>query len=292
MAYFTTYTEASGGVTLNMGFSETIPKEDFSNWTKHVSVENTGDYDCYVRVKALAGSKYQDGLQYSDSDGKWTPGEDGYYYYSENYGAQVEVSNIGVSLVENDKVVSKRDYASNGTWDETTGDLLTALKEEKIVPGKQYEEAIKVTNSGSIDSYVRVILKKSWTNKEGVKDTSLSPDLIDLNLTDGNGWVVDEDASTTERTILYYTSILPAGSSTLALSDTLTIDGSIATKVKQDVTEKDGYQTITTTYAYDGYNFQIEAEADAVQTHNAQDAIKSAWGVDVDVDGNGNISLR
>ena len=190
-------------------------------------------------------------------------------YYSENYGAQVEVSNIGVSLVENDKVISKRDYASNGKWDEATGDLLTSLKEEKIVPGKQYEEAIKVTNSGSIDSYVRVILKKSWTNKEGAKD-----------------------ASTKERTILYYTGILPAGKSTPALSDTLTIDGSIATKVKQDVTEKDGYKTITTTYAYDGYNFQLEAEADAVQTHNAQDAIKSAWGVDVDVDGNGNISLR
>ena len=137
-----------------------------------------------------------------------------------------------------------------------------------------------------------MILKKSWTNKEGVKDNTLSPDLIDLNLPDGNGWVVDESASTKERTILYYTSILPAGSSTLAFSDTLTIDGSIATKVKQDVTENDGYKTITTTYAYDGYNFQIEAEADAVQTHNAQDAIKSAWGVDVDVDGSGNISLR
>ena len=53
--------------------------------------------------------------------------------------------------------------------------------------------------------------------------------------------------------------------------------------VKVYVTEKDGYQTITTTYAYDGYNFQIEAEADAVQTHNAKDAIKSAWGVDVNV---------
>ena len=58
-------------------------------------------------------------------------------YYSENYGAQVEVSNIGVSLVENDKVISKRDYASNGKWDEATGDLLTGLKEEKIVPGDQ-----------------------------------------------------------------------------------------------------------------------------------------------------------
>lgn len=104
MAYFTTYTEASGGVTLNMGFSETIPKEDFSNWTKHVSVENTGDYDCYVRVKALAGSKYQDGLQYRDSDGKWTPGEDGYYYYSDPIapGESTSVLDIWIDSKESD----------------------------------------------------------------------------------------------------------------------------------------------------------------------------------------------
>ena len=104
MAYFTTYTEASGGVTLNMGFSETIPKEDFSDWTKHVSVENTGDYDCYVRVKALAGSKYQDGLQYSDSDGKWTPGEDGYYYYSDPIapGESTSVLDIRIDSTKSD----------------------------------------------------------------------------------------------------------------------------------------------------------------------------------------------
>lgn len=83
MAYFTTYAEASGNVTLNMGFTETKPTEEFSNWTKHVTVKNTGDFACFVRVKALAGEKYQDGLQYSDSDGKWTLGEEGYYYYSE-----------------------------------------------------------------------------------------------------------------------------------------------------------------------------------------------------------------
>ena len=35
----------------------------------------------------------------------------------------------------------------------------------------------------------------------------------------------------------------------------------------------------------------VEAEVDAVQTHNAQDAIKSAWGVDVSVDSNGNLTL-
>lgn len=64
-------------------------------------------------------------------------------YYSENYGAQVEVSNIGVSLVENDKVISKRDYASNGKWDEATGDLLTGLKEEKIVPGNSTRKRLR-----------------------------------------------------------------------------------------------------------------------------------------------------
>ena len=44
MAYFTTYAEASGNVTLNMGFTETKPTEEFSNWTKHVTVKNTGDF--------------------------------------------------------------------------------------------------------------------------------------------------------------------------------------------------------------------------------------------------------
>ena len=64
---------------------------------------------------------------------------------------------------------------------------------------------------------MRVILNKSWSKGEGadaVKDTKLSPELIDLNLT-GNGWVVDNTTSNSkERTILYYTSILPAGETT------------------------------------------------------------------------------
>ena len=209
-----------------------------------------------------------------------------------NYGAQVEVSKIGVSLVENGEVVSKRDYDSNGKWDEATGDLLTGLKEEKIVPGKQYDEAISVTNSGSIDSYVRVILKKSWTNKEGEKDTTLSPDLINLNFPKGSGWVVDKKASTKERTILYYTTILKSGSKTNPLCDKLSIDGSIATKVKQDVTEK----TVIKPSPQPTHTMVIISSLKPKQmqyrrtTH--RDAIKSAWGVDVDVDGNGNISLR
>lgn len=214
-------------------------------------------------------------------------------YYSENYGAEVTVSNIGVSLLENGETVSRRDYDSNGEWNETSGALLADLQEETIVPGKEYDEALAVSNSGSIDSYVRVILNKSWTDSEGSTDPNLSPDLIDLNLLTDNGWIIDEDASTAERTILYYTNILPAGETTPALSDTVRIDPAVADKVTEEVTtDENGYKTITFTYAYDGYTFELEAEVNAVQTHNAQDAIKSAWGVDVDVADDGTISLR
>ena len=38
----------------------------------------------------------------------------------------------------------------------------------------------------------------------------------------------------------------------------------------------------TYTYAYDGYGFVVQAEADAVQTHNAKAAIRSAWGLQSD----------
>lgn len=214
-------------------------------------------------------------------------------YYSENYGAEVTVSNIGVSLLENGETVSRRDYDSNGEWNETSGALLADLQEETIVPGREYDEALAVSNSGSIDSYVRVILNKSWTDSEGSTDQNLSPELIDLNLLTDNGWIIDEGASTAERTILYYTNILPAGETTPALSDTVRIDPAVADKVTEEVTtDENGYKTITFTYAYDGYTFELEAEVNAVQTHNAQDAIKSAWGVDVDVADDGTISLR
>lgn len=214
-------------------------------------------------------------------------------YYSDNYSAQVTVSNIGVSLLENGETVSRRDYKDNGEWNETSGTLLQSLKEEGVAPGKSYPEELTVQNSGSIDSYVRVILTKSWKDSQGNKDTALSPDLIDLNLQTGSGWIVDEDASTPERTVLYYTQILGVDETTPALSDTVRIDPAVANKVDETVTtDENGYRTITYTYAYDGYTFELEAEVNAVQTHNAEDAIKSAWGTDVAVAEDGTISLR
>ena len=203
-------------------------------------------------------------------------------YYSENYSAQMNMQSIGVSLLENDKVVSSRDYVSNDKWKGTSqGTLLTNLlgKDETFTPGKKYNEAISVKNSGTIDTFVRVIITKSWQNEEGKKNTELSPDLIELNFLTANGWQVADAQSTKERTVLYYTKALKAGKPTPALSDTLRINPSIAS----DVTKVPKGKTITYTYKYNGYTFHIDAEVDAVQTHNAKDAIKSAWGVDVNV---------
>ena len=210
-------------------------------------------------------------------------------YYSEN-SAQMNMQSIGVSLLENDKVVSSRDYVSNNEWKGTSeGTLLTDLlgKDETFTPGKKYNEAISVKNSGTIDTFVRVIITKSWQDEKGNKNTNLSPDLIELNFLTDNGWQVAKAQSTRERTVLYYTKALKAGKPTPALSDTLRINPSIASDVTKPVPESEKEsekgKTITYTYKYNGYTFHIDAEVDAVQTHNAKDAIKSAWGVDVNV---------
>ena len=79
-AYFTTYTEASGGVVFEMGATKTEIYEDVKDGMKIVSIENTGDYACYVRVTAFAGSEYT--LTYKDGGSrKWTNGGDDYWWY-------------------------------------------------------------------------------------------------------------------------------------------------------------------------------------------------------------------
>lgn len=78
-AYFTANAEAAGGYPIRLG-GRTDIGEDFSAWTKHITVSNEeGGQPVYVRAKAFSGSEYS--LIYSDASGLWTPGGDGYYYY-------------------------------------------------------------------------------------------------------------------------------------------------------------------------------------------------------------------
>ena len=204
-------------------------------------------------------------------------------YYSDNYVAEITVSQIGVSLLENGEVVSSRDYNKN-EWkvstnkgDSSTGGalLLNMLgQDEKLALNKKYDEKLTVKNSGSIDEYVRVRIYRYWM-KDGKKVTTLSPDFIDLNLVNTDRWIKNPN-NTPECVELFYKGILPAGKETKPFADTIQIDGRLALEVSVE-TKGD---TVTTTYKYDGVEFHVDIEVDAVQTHNAQDAIKSAWGID------------
>ncbi len=215
-------------------------------------------------------------------------------YYSENYAMEVTVSSIGVTLTENGKDVSFRNYIEDDWSDSGDGELLLDLLKEtdgKLVPGRAYAEQIGVKNSGAIDSYVRVILYRSWQDADGNKDTSLSPDLIDLGLTDTNGWIVDEKASTPERMVLYYTKVLPVGESTPPLCETLRVHPDVFEEVTQETTVTENGTVIKASYKHDGYWMSLEAEVDAVQTHSGQEAVKSAWGVDVTIAEDGTLGL-
>lgn len=204
-------------------------------------------------------------------------------YFSEDYETDIKLHEIGVTLVENGKAVE--------------GELLTGLLKEgeELKLATAYPETLSVSNSGVINEYVRVSIHKYWLDEKGEKLVTLSPDLIDLHLVNLNtDWLLDEEASTEERTVLYYNKLLSSGSATASFADKLTIDGSVANHISEtrETTGPDNkYTTITTVYEYDGARFCIEAKVDAVQEHNAQDAIWSAWGRKVTVN-NGALSLN
>ena len=205
------------------------------------------------------------------------------------------MSSIGTSIVENGNVVANRDYTSDDSWEGTeSGALFSNMTEEidNFKLGKRYSYEISVKNSGDIDTYVRMIIKKTIQDANGDKDTTISPELIELEFSDGD-WIIAENQSTPERTVCYYKKILEMGSTTPNLINSIKVDNSIG-KISTEklVTDENGYETIEVGYAGAEKSFKLDMEVDAVQTHNAADAIKSAWGVDVTVNSNGDIELN
>lgn len=209
---------------------------------------------------------------------------------SRDHDAQLEMYHIGITLNENEKPLAFRNY-KNEKWN-VNGDVELLSGITSFHYGETYEEKLSVTNSGSIDEYVRVTVYKYWLDGNGKKDRNLDPSYIDLILLKDNGWIVDESASTEERTVLYYQKPLAPGETTPDLSSSLLINGDIKKYVRESETKtEDGYTVVTSVYSYNGRHFALEVEADGVQTHNAEDAVRSAWGVSVTVK-DGILSLK
>lgn len=93
-AYFTTYAEAKGGYTIELG-DKTRINENFSGWVKYVTITSAEDSEpVYVRARAFSGSQYP--LEYS-GDG-WSLGNDGYYYYGDILSASESTSDLLVQI--------------------------------------------------------------------------------------------------------------------------------------------------------------------------------------------------
>lgn len=78
MGYFTTYVTAQGGYPVNLGY-ETEIEEGVSDMTKHIVISNTGETDCYVRVKVFSGSQFE--VNFTNTE-DWSLEADGYWYYN------------------------------------------------------------------------------------------------------------------------------------------------------------------------------------------------------------------
>ena len=228
--------------------------------------------------------------------------------YSSDYISAFELDHIGITLYENGTPVSFRNYgdaAASGFTEKQDGDLVLKTLEDdpSFQIGRKYPFVITCKNTGTIDHYLRVTVYKYWVQvgegeKFGLKgwfhglssnteklldEEKHSPATIHLGYNGSEGyntsaWAKDPDSSTAERDVYYYTGILPVGGETAPLFDTLWVDSSVAKSV---ITKTVGSLT-TYTYAYDGYGFVVQTEADAVQTHNAKAAIRSAWGLQSD----------
>lgn len=197
---------------------------------------------------------------------------------SQEYITRFGTQTIEVSLVE-----------QTGTNDaeriEDDGALLTNLvgENETFIVGKIYDEKLMAQNTGEIDQYVRMTIHKYWVDGDG-KRVDLSPDLIHLEINEDKWFKAYEED---ETIVLYYREPLSAdpetreGQMTEAALESLQVESSILKLVTQ--TTADG--VITTNYAYNGLYVGLDADVDAVQTHNAHDAILSAWGVDLSFDG-------
>ena len=175
---------------------------------------------------------------------------------SDDYLAEIKLESIDVALAENGRTLEE--------GEELFTKLLAENEEFKV--GKTYSEKLTVRNTGEIESYIRVTIYRYWTDADG-KAVDLDPSLIVLSIPEGTGWTIDEEASTAERTVLYYEDTVAPGDETGVFVEDLTIDGSVVTAV-DDLDE----------YIYDEVTFHVQAVADSVQTHNGEAAMVSAWG--------------
>lgn len=198
-------------------------------------------------------------------------------YYSENHMTEIQTQRIDVELLENGNKVPANS-------DNTGKELLQGLvpEGEKFQIGKEYDESLSVENTGEIDQYVRVIIYTYWEGQDGEKVQTVDPYNIELTYANEDEWWKDTGASTRERTVLYCKKRL-VGSESENIGDKVTKPFVTGLRINEKVGKIATEGVDGVTFDYQGKKFQVKVDVDAVQTHNAEDAILSSWGKNVTV---------
>lgn len=97
-AYFTAYTQANGGHTLELGYSTEIT-EDVTDGVKTISMKNTGDIDVKVRIQIFYGSGINNSIAVviPDADG-WTKTGDNMWEYDGVLAPDANTSDLKVEV--------------------------------------------------------------------------------------------------------------------------------------------------------------------------------------------------
>ena len=208
---------------------------------------------------------------------------------SETEGVAVETAEFTVDLME------KQDgkYQSvAGTSEEPKALQITSLNQvsagkEELAVDHPYSEEVKVVNKsdGDFPQYVRVVVIKYWTDKDGNKDTEANPDYIKLETVDG--WAAESNEDNAEETIYYYKKPLDKDCEAQLLK-AISFDENVLDAYKSTTYDEDGNPLVTIKGYQDKY-FKIEVRVDAIQDRHAEDAMLGAWGIDAQFDDAGNL---
>ena len=209
------------------------------------------------------------GMQLSETRSAPNPG-------TESYNTTLATSSLDIEAVD-EKGAS-------------VNDLLKGYQMLEV--GKTYDEYLAAKNAGRADEYVRVIIRKYWTDKNGNKirvadkksendvvteTEAINPDYIKIAGTD-TAWIKDENESAKETSVYYYKDKLSAGQMTAPIMTGLSISKDVLDHYEEKVTKTDNVSTVTVTYIYDDLKLNLDIDIQSVQAN--EEAIKSVWGVD------------
>ncbi len=189
--------------------------------------------------------------------------------FSEDYKSEFEMDHLKVRVAENGELDDEHRLlvAIGGTFE----------------PGRVYKEELAARNVENTSEIVRMVVRKYWIGPDGKKTNKLDPDLIRLTYKgsayNSSVWQLDPLEKTTERSVYYFYKVLAPKKTTEPVVTELQISPEVADAIEVKTSKEAGKTIYEYTSKYDGCKVHVEVEAQSVQVHNGQQAIKSIWGV-------------